>query len=76
MSVPEINLKLLNADICFCTGEIENPNQIPHNCERINDCARYLDHETLQHAKGVAYMVGQDECGYFIRVTIPYTPPH
>lgn len=36
MSMPEINLKLLDADICFCTGEIENPNQIPHNCERIN----------------------------------------
>lgn len=62
-----MNLKLLDADICFCTGEIEKPNQTPYMCERINNCARYLDHETLRHTKGVSYMVGQDECGYFIQ---------
>ena len=63
----EINLKLLDADICFCTGAIENPTQTPHTCERINDCARYLDHETLQHAKGVTYMFGKKACEYFIQ---------
>jgi GTP cyclohydrolase III len=60
------NLKLLDADICFCTGEIETSNQPPHTCERINDCARYLDHETLRHTKGVTYMVGMDNCELYV----------
>jgi hypothetical protein len=62
----EINLKLLDADICFCTGAIEKPNQTPYVCERINDCARYLDCETLQHTMGVTYMVGMDNCNLFV----------
>jgi hypothetical protein len=62
-----MNLKLLDADICFCTGEIESSNQPPHTCERINNCARYLDHETLQHTKGVTYMFGKEACEYFIQ---------
>jgi hypothetical protein len=62
-----MNLKLLDADICFCTGEIETHQQTPYTCERINNCARYLDHETLQHAKGVTYMLGKRDCEYFIQ---------
>ena len=61
-----MNLKPLDADICFCTGEIENPNQSSHTCERINDCARYLDRETLQQAIGVTYTVGRDNCDLFV----------